>query len=113
MSMRVFAWESNPAIDRFKYRQSNDRAKELVSDGEGFFVTLPDGRRAVQLYPPQEVLLERSARNNLLPFGRVLNKLMHPPSINYPIPAAADRSLAWKLSFMTPEKKGPAPALNA
>lgn len=101
----MFSWELNPAVDRFSYRLSNRRAQDLVSDGDGFFLTLPDGRKAVQLYPPEEVLQERSARNHVLPFGRVLNKLMAPPSINYEIPAACDHSRAWKGRFMTPPEK--------
>ena len=88
MSTRVFAWDSNPAVDRYSYKQSVARAEAIVDEGRGFFITLACGRRAVQLNTPTEVLRKRSAgTKNLIPFGRVYNKLMHPPNINYPIPA--------------------------
>lgn len=92
MSMRVFAWDANPAVDPRLYKLSDERAESLVEEGDGQFIILLCGRRAVQLFPSEEVLQERSARNNLIPFGRVFNKLMAPPSINYPIPACGARN---------------------
>jgi hypothetical protein len=57
--MRVFAWDANPSIDRFAFKQSEMRATELVRSGRGYFVTPPDGYPAVQLSPPAEIGLER------------------------------------------------------
>lgn len=87
MSTRVFAWDSNPATDRHSYKQSVARAEAIVDQGRGFFITLPCGRRAVQLFPSAEELRVHNSDKHLVPFGRVYNKLMHPPNINYPIPA--------------------------
>jgi hypothetical protein len=50
MSMRVFGWEDNPSIDRCRFKQSLNRATEIVSSGRGSFIFLPDGRKAVQLF---------------------------------------------------------------
>jgi hypothetical protein len=91
MSLRVFAADSNPHIDPFLYRQSNNRAEELVALGRGSFITLPDGRRAVQLRLQSEEQKQKSiGRGNLVPFGRVYNPMLHPPSLNYEIPHAGD-----------------------
>jgi hypothetical protein len=96
MSLRVFAWDANPTVDRQLYRQSNLRGQDIVADGRGVFIRLTCGRLAIQLLPPPEALAEKTAgRNNLIPFGRVFNKLMYPPSINYPIPHAGDIGL-WR-----------------
>lgn len=92
MSHSVFAWDVNPAVDRRLYPISDNRATELVDEERAKFITLSNGRRAIQLLPDEAVLAERSARNNLIPFGRVFNKLMHPPSLNYPIPAIGART---------------------
>lgn len=53
MSLRVYYADSNPAIDRFAFRQSNARGKELIKTGQGRLITLQDGRTAVQLYRSQ------------------------------------------------------------
>lgn len=90
--MHLFSWDANPMVDPRLCKQSVARAEAIVTEGRGKFVTLHDGRRAVQYFPPPEVLMERSAKNNLIPFGRVLNRLMAPPSINYPIPACGARN---------------------
>jgi hypothetical protein len=50
MSLRVYHADTNPRIDPFSFRQSNNRAAELVARGEGRYITLSDGRQAVQLY---------------------------------------------------------------
>lgn len=92
MSHRVFAWDANPMVDPRLYKLSDERAEAKVNEGGAKFIMLPCGRRAIQLAPSPEVLMERSARNNLIPFGRVFNKLMAPPSINYPIPACGARN---------------------
>ena len=87
MSTRVYAWDANPAVDPRLYRLSNNRAKALVLEEIADFITLADGRRAIQLRPkPEEVTAKSAARTCLVPFGRLFNKLMHPPSLNYPIP---------------------------
>jgi hypothetical protein len=86
--MRVFAWDANIAVDPRLYKLSEIRAAEEVGKGKARYVTPPDGRLSIQLEPPVEVLLERSARNSLVPFGRgVIGKLKHPPNLNYPVPA--------------------------
>lgn len=43
--------------------------------------------------------------SNLLPFGRVIDPLMKPPSISYPIPAMGDHRLRWMQHFMISEKQ--------
>lgn len=87
----MFAWDANPTVDGFLYRQSNNRADEIVAEGRGAFIVLTDGRRAVQLLATKEERLEKSiGRNNLVPFGRVYNRLMKPPNLDYEIPHAGD-----------------------
>lgn len=49
VSLRVYHADLNPAVDPPSYRQSDRRAEQLVSSGEGKYIELPDGRRAVQL----------------------------------------------------------------
>jgi len=70
MSKRVFGWEDNPAVDHFRFRQSNKRAEEIVASGRGRFITLADGMVAVQLYPVHPVMavvdpLERIAAGTM------------------------------------------------
>lgn len=92
----MFAWDSDPNVDRHLYPQSNARAKELVDLGRGVYIQLGDGRTAVQLLPPQEEQSDKSiGRSNLIPFGRVYNRLMDPPSLHYEIPHAGDIGL-WR-----------------
>jgi hypothetical protein len=94
MSLRVFAADANPCVDSFLYRQSDLRGQELVETGRAMFVQLADGRRAVQLLPTREEKAERAVgANNLIPFGRVYNPLMQPPSLHYEIPMAGDKGI--------------------
>jgi hypothetical protein len=91
MSHRVFAWDANPAVDSRLYNLSDRRAAEQVASGHADFVILPDGRRAIQLRPtPLEHMEKVAGSGNLVPFGRVYNKLLYPPGINYPVPHAGD-----------------------
>jgi len=91
MSLRVFAWDANPAVDRHLYPQSNRRAAELVSTHRADYIQLPDGRIAVQLRATPEERSEKSVgRANLVPFGRIYSKLMQPPALHYEIPHAND-----------------------
>jgi hypothetical protein len=99
--MRVFAWDANPSVDRFAFKQSEVRAAKLVQSGRGCFVTPPDGFRSVPLFPPVEVRLERAARNTVRPIARIINKLQRPPRIHYPVPAAGDHRKRWYLSFLS------------
>jgi hypothetical protein len=107
MSIRVFAWDADPVADpeTYLYRQSENRGEAIVKEERGTFLILANGRRAVQLHPPLEILLERSARNYLTPFGRILNKLMDPPGLHYPVPAEGDHRLRWYHRFMTNTKQ--------
>lgn len=92
MRISVFAWDANPAVDRRLYPLSGNRASDLVKQDQAKFITLLTGHQAIQLNPPADVLMERSARNNLIPYGRVQNRLMAPHGINYPIPAVGARN---------------------
>jgi hypothetical protein len=64
MSTRVFDWSANPAVDRFSFKQSVKRAAAIVAEGRGDFITLPCGRRAVHLRPPQEFLTDQRNHAN-------------------------------------------------
>lgn len=114
MSLRVFAWDVDPIADphvRSLYPLSTNRAEEFVSTGRARFLTLSNGRRAVQKLAPAEVLLERSARNCIVPYGRgAIGKIIAPPNLNYPVPAVADHRLSWLYSFMHAEKSASVPA---
>lgn len=103
MSLRVFAWDKDPIADPFAFSclQSNRRAALIVEEQQGRFITLPDGRLAVQKFPPKEVLLERAARNCVTSLGRILDKMMDPPALHYEVPAVGDHRLRWKRRFMT------------
>lgn len=86
----------------------------MIEDRLGELITLADGARAIRKCPPAEILLERSARNYLTPFGRILNKLMHPPGLHYPFPAEGDHRLRWHYRFMSyTKKRDPAPEAAA
>jgi len=98
--MRVFAWDANPSIDRFTFKQSEVRAIELVRSGRGYFVTPPDGYPAVQLAPPSEIELERSARNAVALRTGILNRLQRPPRLHYEVPAVGDHRKRWRKRFM-------------
>jgi hypothetical protein len=37
---------------------------------------------------------------SLVPFGRVYDKLLQPPSVNYPVPAYGDHRLRWMNRFI-------------
>jgi hypothetical protein len=54
MSIRVFDWAANPAIDPRSYKLSNARAIELVDAGTHFIVKCGDGGTGIQAYPPPE-----------------------------------------------------------
>ena len=54
MSLRVFDWDANPEIDSHAYRISNKRANEHLDARTHFLIKCPDGRAAIQLYPPLE-----------------------------------------------------------
>lgn len=90
MSIRVYAWDANPAIDRFLYRCSGNSAQAAVDGGRGRYLDLSDGHRVLQLYEKPEILMERGARNLVLVLARILNPLQHPPRLHYPIPKAGD-----------------------
>lgn len=103
----MFAWDVDPKADPFAFScsQSNRRAGLIVEEKQGRFITLPDGRLAVQKFPPEEVLLERAARNCVTSLGRVLDKMMHPPSLHYEVPAIGDHRLRWRYRFMAYSKQ--------
>jgi hypothetical protein len=52
MSKRVYGWEDNPAIDSYRFRLSDNRAEGLVEIGHAVYITLADGREAVQFLRP-------------------------------------------------------------
>lgn len=107
MRISVFAWDANPAVDRRLYPVSVTQAVSMLAEKRVQELTLPDGRRALQKLPPLEILEKRAARS-LVPFGRVYDKLMHPPKLNYSVPAVADRNLSWHWRFMHVEKQADA-----
>jgi hypothetical protein len=88
MSMRVFDWDSNPELDLY-VRQSDNRANDLVRAGTHRYITLASGLKAVQKLPPTaaQLFFKPAAIKNLVPFGRVYDKLKFPPHLHYPIPA--------------------------
>lgn len=51
--MRVYFRDQNPAVDHFAFKQSNARSAEILANGEGELIRLPDGRAAIQLYRNQ------------------------------------------------------------
>jgi len=55
MSKRVYGWEDNPAVDSFRFRLSDNRADDLVESGQADYITLNDGREAVQFLRPEDV----------------------------------------------------------
>jgi hypothetical protein len=99
MSISVYAWDSNPAIDRRLYPLSNNRAEQEVLDGISKFIVLANGRTAIQRLPPVErkpdVLLpgESIGKGNIVPFGRVQNPFFMPQRLHYEIPMANDIGL--------------------
>jgi hypothetical protein len=52
--MRVFSWDADPSKDQSLFKQSTNRAKELVRNGLARMIVLPCGRKALQMYPPAE-----------------------------------------------------------
>ena len=96
MATRVFAWDSNPLETLPLYKLSCARAETMVQDGEAVFTTLSDGRRAVQLLPTKAHIDDKRCdsvgRNNLIPFGRIWDKLRAPNKLHYPIPAVGARN---------------------
>ncbi len=47
----MYAADSNPAVDPFSFKLSNERAKVLVASRAGRYITLACGRQAVQQFP--------------------------------------------------------------
>jgi hypothetical protein len=94
--MRVFAWDSNPAVEHWLFKQSNVRAQEDIAAARGVSITLPDGRKALQLLPTKAQIEDKRCdsvgRNNLIPFGRIWDKLRAPNKLHYPIPAVGARN---------------------
>ena len=54
MSIRVFDWSANPAVDPFNFRLSNARALALVASRSHFITKDGQGRTVIQKYPPPE-----------------------------------------------------------
>lgn len=54
MSFRVFTHDLNPRVDAHAHKCSNSSAEAVVAEQRGRFVILPDGRRALHLFPPTE-----------------------------------------------------------
>jgi hypothetical protein len=54
MSKRVYGWEDNPAIDQFRFKLSNERAEALFESGQVCYITLSDGREALQYLRPED-----------------------------------------------------------
>lgn len=108
MATRVYAWDANPSVDRFFYKLSVRRAQsEILDTFQGFKIKLPDGRMAVQLYPPVEVEQERGARNAVLVLARKTDPLQHPPRLHYAVPAVCDHRLRWQQHFLSQPNKMP------
>ena len=95
--MNVYAWDADlcsPACRRLN-RVSKGRAEEMVAWGQAFFVTAPDGRRAVQKCPTAEetaATARRRAHETRKLIARIFNPLQQPPSADYPVPMAGDAS---------------------
>lgn len=54
MSLRVFAWDSDPEEDMPLYRLNNRRAQEII-EADGMREICSRGRPALQKYPPVEM----------------------------------------------------------
>lgn len=91
MSRRVFAWDANVLVDSRLYNLSDKRAEEELSRGVAMRIFLPDGRWALRLIPKREEIIP--GFNNLVPFGRVYNPMLHPPGLHYEVPRAGDHGL--------------------
>jgi len=98
MSTSVYAWDSNPAIDRRLYPISNKRAQEDVLNGRAKFIVIASGRKAIQMLPPVRVekisveKMESIGLSNLIPFGRSQNPMLAPQRLHYEVPMAGDRT---------------------
>lgn len=85
----MFAWDANVLIDSRLYNLPDEQAKEEIARGFAMRIFLPDGRWAIRLLPPQEQK-QKIGFNNLVPFGRSYNPMLHPPALHYEIPHAGD-----------------------
>jgi|GEM_PF-6578026 len=93
MSIRVYGWQKNPAVDHYCYRLSDCRGQHLLETLAAIEILDGDGRRAIQLLAPREVQIEQTPGiGNLIPFGRLRNPLLTPDKLHYEIPMAGDRT---------------------
>jgi len=70
-------------------------------EGKGYFVS--HGRLFQLIVVVVHELRELLGQGNLIPFGKVQNKMLKPKPIHYPIPALGDHRIRWQNSFMIPE----------
>jgi hypothetical protein len=96
MSRRVYGWDANPLVDRFAYRCSNSSAQAALADDIAFEITDGEGRRAIQLYEPEDtfgiyepILAVRTSANTIL---RFIKTHCQGDKLHYEIPHAGDRS---------------------
>jgi hypothetical protein len=105
MSVSVYSHDANVGVDKRVYRLNDKRGAEMVAAGQGEFITV-DGRIAIRKFAPKEVLAERGARNQVLPYvkARPIGLVNAPRRHHYPVPACGDRRLRWLARFMMSEK---------
>ena len=102
----MFAWDANVLVDSRLYNLPDERAKEEIARGVAMRIFLPDGRWALRLLPVQADI--RAGFNNLIPFGRSYNPMLHPPALHYEVPHAGDsRSICLRRFGMRRHKKEP------
>jgi hypothetical protein len=104
MTIRVFHAGMNPSVDRFSFKQSKAQAAEIVTRGQGEYVTLEDGRQAVMLYRPRsdrQVLSETSIAclETKLKSGLPPREV---PGVFFRAPESHNWKLAHRLTLLTP-----------
>jgi hypothetical protein len=97
MSIRVYGWNQNPAIDQRLYRCSNLSAVEALRKGQARSITDGDGRRAIQLTERIEFSFSEAAKlGYVVSPGAVLKFIKthnQGDKLHYEIPMAGDRSV--------------------
>ena len=90
----MFAADANPAVDSRLYRCSNSSGENLVITGRAKFISMWDGRRAIQLLKVSSAKTETVDQTKIAKaaylIGRAYNPFLQPPSLNYEIPHAGD-----------------------
>ena len=74
MSVRVFEWNCNEAVDQASYHLSNIRANQFLAENRGYLISTPNGKAAIKKFPPEEMRIKHGGYSDawkMIPSGGI------------------------------------------